>query len=218
MTRRTDRSRPLMFVFVGLFSVVIHIPILLGAVHLFPPSEEPLNDSYTVEPIKLMEEDPLDDSDETQQIVSLDKPENNTEAPDKATVLDRYNQKTDGPETVRKRDGRRPGAKPQPIRPPRRRTQPKPPRQATRNVPVGDTTANQEGDNEELSASNIPNDNGQRERSGAADRTKNQRLTGRDDSTPTSEDVPFDESAPQGTSANGSKDGDEPQLPEEFDF
>jgi len=95
-------------------ALLVHLPVLLVAMSLLRPTDEPLPEAYEIEPIQLSEETP--DPDDTARIVSLDKPEEPTEAPEDAKVEDRYDQKVDK-ETVRKRDGRIPTVLATPHRP-----------------------------------------------------------------------------------------------------
>lgn len=98
-----SESRPLLLTLVLLLSVLLHAILIIAAVALMPPNDQPLNESYEVEAVTLLEDD--DDEAETNQVVSLDKPERETKPPDDAKVSDRYSQKVER-EMVRKRDGR----------------------------------------------------------------------------------------------------------------
>ena len=221
MTRRTE-SRPLLLVFVGLFSLVVHIPLLLGAVHLFPPSTEALSEPYTIDPIQLVEEDPLETEEEPPQVVSLDKPDQETPPPDKATALDRYNQKTDGPEMVRKRDGRRPGSPQAQTAPPRPKPRPAKARQAKREDPVGEKKRQQEGESDDDRSQLPPNadDLSEAGRATADARSSAAKLEGADNRQE-ADDVPFDAEAPPGSAKDGAQDPDAPadeRDAEDIDF
>lgn len=221
MTRRTE-SRPLLLVFVGLFSLVVHIPLLLGAVHLFPPSTEALSEPYTIDPIQLVEEDPLETEEEPPQVVSLDKPDQETPPPDKATALDRYNQKADGPEMVRKRDGRRPGSPQTQTAPPRPKPRPAKARQAKREDPVGEKKRQQEGESDDDRSQLPPNadDLSEAGRATADARSSAAKLEGADNRQE-ADDVPFDAEAPPGSAKDGAQDPDAPadeRDAEDIDF
>jgi TonB family protein len=109
---------PLLLALVVLFSVLLHVFVLIALVALVPPTDEPLGKTYEVEAITVVEPD--DDS-PVEQVVSLDKPDEESEPPKDAKVADRYNQKADQ-ETVRKRDPGLPGGMPVVVAPPKRVT------------------------------------------------------------------------------------------------
>jgi TonB family protein len=88
-------------------SLLMHVPVVLGLLALFPEAEDGFAAAKTLEPIQLVDEAEDRDPDRELQIVSLDKPKVE-QVPDKAKVLDRYNQKVEK-ETVRKRKQGRPG-------------------------------------------------------------------------------------------------------------
>lgn len=107
MTRRSEPNALLYAIVFGL-AVLLHLPILMLAQGLMRPTEETLDEAYHIEPVQLTSEEEERPEPEERQIVSLDKPEEPTEAPEEARFEDRYDQKVDK-ETVRKRDGRPPG-------------------------------------------------------------------------------------------------------------
>jgi TonB family protein len=109
-------------------AVILHIPVVLGIPVLFPPATDNLSAPQATNPINLIEE-AEDAIDEPKQIVSLDKPDDERK-PEKATVLDRYNQSVDK-QTIRKRKTR-------PSRPTLRSAE-APPRRPRRAPPEDET-------------------------------------------------------------------------------
>ena len=88
-------------------SLLMHVPIVLGLLALFPEAEDGFAEAKALNPIQLVEDPEEQDPDRVLQIVSLEKPKVES-VPTKATVLDRYDQKVEK-ETVRKRKVGRPG-------------------------------------------------------------------------------------------------------------
>ncbi len=130
MTRR-DESRTLLLTLVAALSLLTHVPALMALAHLFPQTAETLEDLAQIDEIDLVD-DPEEEEEEKEepQIVSLDKPKDETEAPEDARFVDRYNQKVDADrQTVRKRDGLAVG-QPAPAEPN--------PRQAAQGDPAAD--------------------------------------------------------------------------------
>lgn len=118
----TDRSETRRFILTAaiLASLAVHVPLIVGLVTLLPHTEDTLEEPLTFDSIDLVEEP--EEPEQDPQFVSLDRPEKETEAPEKDFLLDRFNQKVDPQkQTVRKRDTRS-VRRPSPVNKPRRPT------------------------------------------------------------------------------------------------
>lgn len=101
MSDLSRAARPVQILIATLVAIILHGFALWLLPFFLPEPDPPEEDATTVTPVNLVEETP-EEPEEEQQVVSLDKPDQKTPPPDKAKLLDRYNQKVEQ-ETVRKR-------------------------------------------------------------------------------------------------------------------
>jgi TonB family protein len=107
MSDLTRAARPFHLLLAALVALLLHALAVQFLFAIFPDPAPDDPKATTVTPVELIEEDP--DQPQEQQVVSLDKPDQDSPPPDEARHLDRYNQQVEQ-ETQRARDGRQEGA------------------------------------------------------------------------------------------------------------